>query len=51
MRKTRWPGAARTFATAQLLQHGLVAQRELAGLHHQLDARVDTLARLLLLRL
>ena len=43
--------AARTFAAAQLLQHSLVAQRELAGLHHQLNARVNTLARLLLLRL
>lgn len=42
---------SRTFAAAELLQHGLVAEGELPGLDDELDARVDTLTGLLLLDL
>ena len=39
---------SRTLAGAQSLQSLLVAQHELAGLHHQLQAGVDALLSLLL---
>ena len=38
-----------TLAVAQGLQGGLVAERSLAGLHHQRQAGVDVLCGLLLL--
>jgi len=43
--------ARRTLAGAQALEHGLVAQCVLAGLHDQLQAGIDALTSLGLLRL